>query len=377
MSRSLSPAMMVSEADLSTFLRDWSGEPLLPVGEERFLGRGSWPELQPQRVALDESNATVDHATADLTVTVGASVLMSDLQKTLNRHGQWLPVALQPVGTVGGWIGSGRQSQMAGRFGSLRDYLIGIQGVTGRGRAFKAGGKVVKNVAGYDLMKLMTGSLGGFGLVTEATFRVLPLPETWGGFRYPMKKLSRTQLQEARALEPTVLCLSREANGCFLIGGFSGRPNGVRERLRLVSDVLGATEELPAATLRGLLDGWERRLLSGNQTLGWGGVLPSGVTNPTFLQSPGGPSLWDLLRGYAWWFDLPEPKTLSTWRERLKTYEGVLNLDVAAESSYEPWGWESPAETAVWNRLKDNLDPEGIWAWGRLPGTTSLSRETS
>ena len=125
----------------------------------------------------------MEHAAGDLVVTAQAGVRLDDLAKTLATAGQRL--ALDPRstgtvggGTVGGLIATGAAGPLRYRYGTPRDLLIGITVIRADGVITKSGGKVVKNVAGYDLGKLFAGSHGTLGLITQATFRLHPKPDT-------------------------------------------------------------------------------------------------------------------------------------------------------------------------------------------------------
>ena len=125
----------------------------------------------------------IEHAAGDLVASVQAGVRLNDLTTVLAAAGQRL--ALDPPntaaaggGTIGGLIATGDAGPLRFRYGSPRDLLIGVTVVRADGKSAKAGGKVVKNVAGYDLGKLFAGSYGTLGLITEATFRLHPKPET-------------------------------------------------------------------------------------------------------------------------------------------------------------------------------------------------------
>jgi glycolate oxidase FAD binding subunit len=121
----------------------------------------------------------LEHTAGDLVVSVQAGVRLDDLANMLAVAGQRL--ALDPPGssgTVGGLIATGAAGPLRYRYGSPRDLLIGITVIRADGTIAKAGGKVVKNVAGYDIGKLFAGSYGTLGLITEATFRLHPLPES-------------------------------------------------------------------------------------------------------------------------------------------------------------------------------------------------------
>ena len=126
-----------------------------------------------------EMGDVVDHSPGDLTVRVRSGSTLARLQSALSGAGQWLP--LDPPGgsgvTIGGVVASGVPGPLAVEFGRPRDQLLGLTLVDGRGQVLALGGKVVKNVAGFDLVRLASGSSGALGFITEATFRLHPLPE--------------------------------------------------------------------------------------------------------------------------------------------------------------------------------------------------------
>jgi glycolate oxidase FAD binding subunit len=125
-------------------------------------------------------NGVHEHMWQDLTATVAAGTSWLTLQHALATHGQRIALdALWPdVATVGGIIASNDSGVLRSRYGSLRDLIIGMTIVLADGTIAKTGGKVVKNVAGYDLHKLMTGAFGTLGVITEVTFRLHPMPKS-------------------------------------------------------------------------------------------------------------------------------------------------------------------------------------------------------
>jgi len=143
--------------------------------KQEWSGR---PEAIDLLVSSARLNALVEHAHEDLTVTVQAGLTVAQLQLELAKHNQRLALdVLWPErATIGGIIAANDSGCLRLRYGSVRDLLIGITVVLANGTIARSGGRVVKNVAGYDLPKLFTGSLGTLGVITEATFRVHPLP---------------------------------------------------------------------------------------------------------------------------------------------------------------------------------------------------------
>jgi glycolate oxidase FAD binding subunit len=131
-------------------------------------------------VSTQKCNRLIEHAVGDLTVTVEAGMKLADLQAQLRLHHQFLPI--DPIypqsATIGGIIATGDTGSWRQRYGGIRDMLLGLSFVRADGKIAKAGGRVVKNVAGYDLMKLFTGSYGTLGIISQATFRTYSLPES-------------------------------------------------------------------------------------------------------------------------------------------------------------------------------------------------------
>ncbi len=129
-------------------------------------------------ISAAKLNRILEHAPGDMTVTVEAGVTIAQLQDVLSLHRQRL--ALDPLwpdqATVGGVIASNDSGALRVRYGSVRDLIIGITVLLSDGTLAKSGGKVVKNVAGYDLPKLMSGALGTLGVITSAVFRLHPMP---------------------------------------------------------------------------------------------------------------------------------------------------------------------------------------------------------
>ena len=129
---------------------------------------------------LSAIDRLVEHKAEDMTATVGAGMNLADLQKQLALNGQWLPIdPPKPESlSIGALLATNVSGPRRFGYGTVRDYVIGLQVVLADGRLIHSGGKVVKNVAGYDLMKLFIGSRGSLGIIVEVTFKVLPLPET-------------------------------------------------------------------------------------------------------------------------------------------------------------------------------------------------------
>jgi glycolate oxidase FAD binding subunit len=149
-----------------------------PIGGDTKQSWGS-PTQTNIRLKLTRLNRVIEHPWQDLTCTVQAGCSWQQLEQTLTKHGQF--VALDPLwpehATVGGILATNDSGSLRQRYGSLRDLVIGMTLVLADGTIARSGGRVVKNVAGYDLCKLVTGSFGTLAVITEATFRLHPLPQ--------------------------------------------------------------------------------------------------------------------------------------------------------------------------------------------------------
>ncbi len=152
---------------------------LIPCGSGSKLSWGGLTKDISLLVSTKYLNRIIEHAVDDLTVTVESGISLTELQDTLKQTGQFL--ALDPSypedATIGGIIATADSGSLRTRYGGVRDMLLGLSFVRADGQIAKAGGRVVKNVAGYDLMKLFTGSYGTLGVICQATFRLYPLPE--------------------------------------------------------------------------------------------------------------------------------------------------------------------------------------------------------
>jgi len=157
-----------------------AGLAVIPRGGGTKLSWGNRPARADLILSTGALNRIREHAWADLTVTVEAGCTFQSLQESLAQHGQRL--ALDPLwperATIGGVLSTNDSGALRLRFGSLRDLIIGVTLALPDGTIASSGGKVVKNVAGYDLPKLATGALGTLGVITRAVFRLHPKPRT-------------------------------------------------------------------------------------------------------------------------------------------------------------------------------------------------------
>jgi len=156
------------------------GAALVPLGRGAHRGLGHPPARYDLALVTERLARVRDYTPADMTVTVEAGTTVAEIDALLACEGQWLPIEppLPEATTVGGLLAADLAGPLAASQGRARDFVIGVEVATAAGVLARAGGRVVKNVAGYDLMKLVIGSLGTLAVVTEVTFKVRPRPET-------------------------------------------------------------------------------------------------------------------------------------------------------------------------------------------------------
>ncbi|MBV9121375.1 MAG: FAD-binding oxidoreductase [Chloroflexi bacterium] len=155
-----------------------NGWAIAPCGGGTSMSLGNTPSRFDVALCTGGLAEIVEYEPADLVVTVQAGIRLGELQRHLAEHGQCLPLdpPLANKATIGGVIAANSSGPIRLRHGTCRDMLLGVKVVDAGGNITKAGGKVVKNVTGYDMCKLYTGSLGTLGVIVEASFKLSPLP---------------------------------------------------------------------------------------------------------------------------------------------------------------------------------------------------------
>lgn len=171
----------LSVAELSEVVRRAAaeGQAVYPLGGRTMLDFGLPPSKPGVAVDLRGLDQVIDYPARDMTITVQAGITIAKLQAVLAAEKQQLPVDVPfpDRATIGGALATNASGPRRYSYGTLRDYVIGISAINDEGHEIKAGGRVVKNVAGYDLCKLLVGSLGTLGVITQVTLKLKPVPE--------------------------------------------------------------------------------------------------------------------------------------------------------------------------------------------------------
>lgn len=218
------------------------------------LGLGNPPERADLLVSTERLDQVLEHAAGDLVVRAQAGVRLADLQATLAPAGQWLALdPPEPGATLGGVVAANASGPRRLRYGTVRDLIIGITVVLADGTVARAGGKVVKNVAGYDLAKLFCGSFGTLGLVAEVIFRLHPVPAAAAVVTFRAEAPERVGQAVQRllrsALEPSAIELQLDEWGWpgRLTTVFEGIGPGVEAQAAAAVELLGQIGEAAVA----------------------------------------------------------------------------------------------------------------------------------
>lgn len=177
-------------------------------GTKDFYGE----RLQGEILDTTALRGIVSYEPTELVVTARAGTPLAELEQALAERGQCLPFEpphFGPGATVGGMVATGLSGPARASVGAVRDFVLGVQVVNGRGEALVFGGQVMKNVAGYDVSRLMAGAMGCLGLLTEVSLKVLPLPPAVATLRFELDQAQALQRLNAWGGQPLPLNASR------------------------------------------------------------------------------------------------------------------------------------------------------------------------
>ena len=253
--RSFTPyaAVKPTDPDAVSSVLAWAtgaGAAVYPVGGRTQTDLGNPPARPGIAIDLCNLDRLVDFQPADLTITAQAGMTISGLQSILAQEGKYVPISAPLAGkaTIGGTLATGLSGPLRSAYGLPRDWLIGIRVIDAAGTQTSAGGKVVKNVTGYDLNRLYTGSLGTLAIITEATFKIAPAPAEWAvivaDFTSNAEATAACRSLQSQPYAPLGLhvlnpAAAQRVAGPDLVTGYGpvaiaiigGRPSSVRRRL--------------------------------------------------------------------------------------------------------------------------------------------------
>jgi len=345
------------------------------AGRVQFVGGGTELALGSPLGPVDSVVRTtglarvVEYHPSDMVIVAEAGVTMATLQATVRAERQML--ALDPPlperATVGGVVATGAFGPRRARYGGVRDLIIGVTLVRADGAISKGGGKVVKNVAGFDLPKVACGSLGTLGLVASATFRLHPVPEASATMILRGASPERVieigaRLTEAQ-LEPTSVCALREGGKYDLGIRFEGFGAGVEQQARKAAERFGCDRAGDGEAF------WKRHdeVRSGGPLRIKVAALPTDFVRvdaalPQSMRVAFYPTV-----GLGFAAGTAFPPELAAARTSLREAGGSLVVQAGLPPGFDPWG-PVPPSFPLMERLKNNFDPERRLNAGRFVG---------
>ena len=351
-------------------------ETLAFIGGGTDLGIGSPPEHLDAIIRTEKLDRVVDHAPSDQILTVEAGVTLAQIQAVAGQHGQRL--ALDPPladrKTIGGIVAANAFGPLRTRYGSVRDLIIGISIIRADGVMARGGGKVVKNVAGFDLPKLMVGSLGTLGMIATATFRLHPLPEasetlliakrSAGALRKLIGDMRQAQLEVAAAVAIA------EGGAFDLAVRFEGFRAGVVEQRQRLS---GLIQDCDLLTDEEAQRFWQRhdRLRTSSPLRIKIAALPSAIeTIPPLADAlQEGSFIWYPTLGLGFFNGTPTERTAAAIR-RAREHLTSLTIEAAPpeiRQLVDVWG-EPGHALPLMRAMKERFDPQRRLAPGRFVG---------
>jgi glycolate oxidase FAD binding subunit len=337
-----------SEEEAAEILRcaNEDGASVIPRGGGTKSDWGNPPRRTDIMLSTVNLNRVIEYAWADLTVTVEAGCTIGELQRTLAQHGQRLAVdPLWPEkATVGGVLSTNDTGTLRLRYGGLRDLVIGVTLALTDGTLARSGGKVVKNVAGYDLSKLVTGAFGTLGVITSATFRLHPLPKHTHTVTAAVPDLAAMQHLLTAILDaqivPAAVQVRVGAGAPQIDVLFEGTEEGIYAQVDRLREMTPLTENHPEVF---------QRLDAGAKI----SVLPTRIAET--LEALDGYAVVEAT-GIGW---VQSPR-LSQMREKIESMEGSLVL-LRPITGLDAWGKTAGGDALPLMRaIKQRFDPRGI-----------------
>jgi glycolate oxidase FAD binding subunit len=351
---------------------------ILVVGSGSKLGWGGLVDQPTLIVSTKKLDRLIDHAVGDLTVTVEAGISFQLLQDQLATAGQFLPLdpLFPDMATIGGLIATADTGSLRHRYGGVRDLLLGISWVRPDGAIAKAGGRVVKNVAGYDLMKLFTGAYGTLGLLQQVTMRVYPLPVAAGSVWITGSALAELIGQlGASTLTPTSLDLINAGLAQQLglgeqmgvLARFQTIPESIQvqsQQLSKLATNLGLTSQQLAAEREAEIWGQVRSLVMAKPITAKMGARATATVDvlTNFSQQTNGWGVIHVGSGIGL-IGCDDPTALLPLRQQCEQAGGflsVLTAPIAIKQQLEVWGYQGAA-VQIMQQLRQQFDPQALF----------------
>jgi glycolate oxidase FAD binding subunit len=335
------------------------------AGSKRWYGNAV--ETQ-QRLVTTGHTGILDYDPAELVLTARAGTKIAELEKALAERGQMLPFEpprYSPDSTLGGVIAAGLSGPARPYAGGVRDFVLGLHIVDGKGDVLKFGGQVMKNVAGYDVSRLMVGSLGVLGLITQVSLKVLPIPPAQTTLFFELSEEASIHQVNAWSSKPLPITGSVWSQGVLSV-----RLSGARAAVASAEQQLGGTKlppEMAATFWDDLKDQTHPFFKSAQGDAGarqlWRLSVPA--VSPALAGKVSGAETQLIEWGGAqrWLWSDAAPDVIRNLARSLGGHAVQFNNQHAVGDVFDAL---PSALMAIHHRLKDTFDPHGLFNPGRL-----------
>jgi len=326
-------------------------------GTKDFYGQALAGEIFDTRPCA----GIVAYEPSELVVTARCGTPLPELERALGERGQMLafePPHFGTGATLGGMIASGLSGPRRQAAGAVRDFVLGVRVIDGRGASLRFGGQVMKNVAGYDVSRLMTGALGTLGVIVEASIKTLPVPVAEASLRLEMPEATAIETMNRWAGKPLPVSATAFAGGQLAV-----RLSGAAAAVKAACERIGG-----------------ERIADADAAALWSAVRDHAA--PFFEARPGGTPLWRISLPSAtpplgipgqltiewggalrWLVTTADARTIRDAARRAGGHATLFRYGDKSLGVFQPL---EPAIAAVHRRLKAEFDPAGIFNPGRM-----------
>jgi glycolate oxidase subunit GlcD len=365
-----------------------NGESVLPVGAELLEPFGNIADTSAKPVSSLAMTDVIEYDHDNQVITVGAGMTIDALQTLLAEHNQWLPLRppfFKSGATTGALAATAANGPERMYYGAPRDFLLGLQYIDSEGKIITTGGKVVKNVAGYDMTRLLCGSNGALGMITEGTWRIGTRPELCSMISGTgdLTTCFKTALALMTANLFPVFIAATPVNGDTwrLSTGFEGLADVVRHQTEVSSGLLAreglsSVEDKEYELLKSPFE-TEFQELEQKAFIAKSAVIPAKMVDlfsglkqvfngsqPNWFMDFGSGRIYAAV-------DSLETQAYEAMCKKIASLGGHIRMEKAPESfkrTHDVYGVQPRPEWKLMHAIKKALDPQGVFAPGRMPG---------
>ncbi|HLT14656.1 MAG TPA: glycolate oxidase subunit GlcE [Marinobacter sp.] len=324
-------------------------------GSKAFMGRAA--DSSAATLSLAEHTGVVEYHPVELVLTVRAGTPLTDIETVLTEHGQCLhfePPHITKASTIGGTLACNLSGPARPWAGSVRDQVLGVRLLNGKGEHLRFGGQVMKNVAGYDVSRLQAGAMGTLGVITEISLKVMPKPAATATLVREMAIDEVVDYMNRRAAEPKPI-----TGACWVDGKVYLRLAGARSAVEATASKWGGEVLADGDQFWRQVQDLQHSFFDNPDAPLWRFSVDSTARTPAL----DGPWMIDWVGSQRWYRG---EATLSDMEPLARSAGGQVSLFRGGDRSGEVMHSQPEALKAIQRRVKNSFDPDGLFNPGRL-----------